>query len=586
MIKKLRNMMANTSLRFKISLLVLLVGIVPSGLILLISINSIQRLYLRQQAYSLEQGYEQVYLAVKDKMDALHNISTLLAVSDIYETGTLFAEGDNDISHQLSDFKRINSYAYGMEFAFDSCTVTYYINDNFQVVNNVSSRFHSISEIENTDWFRALNEGKETLWTIIDGRFSIARNLYSSEDYSRKVGLIVIGLDKDALQELLINSEKDQLMCLTDSEGKILISNKDFENNPQNDSVSLEIANLSQSFYNVSISGVSYMTRSSGIGDSGIYLSSIVPADNLKHERAKVIWQIRLLYIGIGILILIILTPITRIVTGKIKKIGNTMEEMKDGTLHKIEESGGGKDEISLLIHKYNDMVDTLEESLKEQYALGEAKKDAELKALQSQINPHFLYNTLDMISWMAQKNEKENIREVIQSMSRFYRMTLSKGADIITIRDELSMCEAYMDIQKMRFKGKINYIQQVDEEVYDYLIPKITLQPLIENAIVHGINEKEDPRGTIKVDGFVEDGMVTLSVTDDGVGVKSESAANSNSSHYGMKNIRKRLDVFFGEEISLKLESTPGIGTCVIVEFPARTGTGANSGGMGSEDH
>ena len=574
MIKKIRNMMANTSLRFKISLLVLLVGIVPSGLILIISINSIQRLYLRQQAYSLEQGYEQVYLSVKDKMDALHNISTLLAVSDIYDTGTLFSEGDNDISSQLSDFKRINSYAYGMEFAFDSCTVTYYINDNFQVVNNVSSRFHSISEIENEQWYKALNGGKETLWTMIDGRFSIARNLYSSEDYSRKVGLIVIGLDKDAIEELLINSEKDQLMCLADSEGRILISNKAPVNDPANEitnSKFIDVSSQSESFYNVTISGVNYMTRSESIGDSGIYLSSIVTADNLRHERAKVIWQIRLLYIGIGILILIILTPITRIVTGKIKKIGNTMEQMKDGTLHKIEESGGGKDEISMLIHKYNDMVDTVEESLKEQYALGEAKKDAELKALQSQINPHFLYNTLDMISWMAQKNEKENIREVIQSMSRFYRMTLSKGADIITIRDELSMCEAYMDIQKMRFKGKINFLQQVDEEVYDYLIPKITLQPLIENAIVHGINEKEDPRGTIKVDGFVEDGYVTLSVTDDGVGVKSETADSSNSSHYGMKNIKKRLEVFFGEKIDLKLESTPGIGTCVIIEFPAK---------------
>lgn len=574
MTKKLFNVFTNTSLRFKIGLLVLLVGILPSGLILIISLGSIEKLYSKQQAYSLNQGFEQALLSVKDKMDALHNISTLLAVSDIYETGTVFAKGDNDIANQLSDFNRINSYAYGMEFAFASCTVTYYINDDFSIVNNVSSRFHSINEIENDEWYKVLDDSSTAFWTLINGRLSIARNLYSSEDYSRKVGLIVIGIDMASIQEILIGSEKGQIMCLSDSEGKVLVSNSSNADNAiGKEKLSFGIIEETSDFLKGNIDGVNYLTRRSRIGDTGIYLLSVVPEDYLDKERNKVIMQTLILYIGVGIATLLVLTPFTRLITGRIRTIGNTMEQMKDGSLKKIEENSSRRDEISLLIHKYNDMVDTVEESLKEQYALGEAKKDAELKALQSQINPHFLYNTLDMISWMAQKNEKENIREVIQSMSRFYRMTLSKGADIITIKDELSMCEAYMDIQKMRFKGKINFKLQVDEEVYDYLIPKITLQPLIENAIVHGINEKEDPRGTIKVDGFVEDGIITLSVTDDGVGVKSDSKVSSNSSHYGMKNIRKRLEVFFGERVSLNLESTAGIGTCVIVEFPAQKG-------------
>ncbi|MBP3198061.1 MAG: sensor histidine kinase [Butyrivibrio sp.] len=574
MIKKLFDAFANTSLRFKIGLLVLLVGILPSGLILIISLGSIEKLYSKQQAYSLNQGFEQVLLSVNDKMDALHNISTLLAVSDIYETGTVFAKGDNDIAGQLSDFNRINSYAYGMEFAFDSCTVTYYINDDFSIVNNVSSRFHSISEIENEEWYKMLDDSSTALWTLIGGRLSIARNLYSSEDYSRKVGLIVIGIDIASIKEILIGSEKGQIMCLSDSEGKVLVSNSaDADDAIEKEKLSFGIIEETSDFLKGNIDGINYLTRRSRIGDTGIYLLSVVPEDYLDKERNKVIMQTLLLYIGVGIAILLVLTPFTRLITGRIRTIGNTMEQMKDGSLKKIEENSSRKDEISLLIHKYNDMVDTVEESLKEQYALGEAKKDAELKALQSQINPHFLYNTLDMISWMAQKNEKENIREVIQSMSRFYRMTLSKGADIITIRDELSMCEAYMDIQKMRFKGKINFKLQVDAEVYDYLIPKITLQPLIENAIVHGINEKEDPRGTIKVDGFVEDGIITLSVTDDGVGVKNDGKVSSNSSHYGMKNIRKRLEVFFGDNVTLNLESTAGIGTCVIVGFPAQKG-------------
>ena len=200
--------------------------------------------------------------------------------------------------------------------------------------------------------------------------------------------------------------------------------------------------------------------------------------------------------------------------------------------------------------------------------------KQAELDALQSQINPHFLYNTLDMINWMAQKDETDNIRDVVQSMSRFYRLTLSKGRDIVTIGDEIRMCEAYMDIQKRRYRGKILYEVEIDEEISPYLIPKITLQPFLENAIVHGINEKEDARGIVLLNGWLEDGRITLSVTDDGTGMRAEDKSKPHTgSHYGMDNIAQRLELFYGEKIPIVVESSPGIGTCIVINIPAKAG-------------
>ena len=200
------------------------------------------------------------------------------------------------------------------------------------------------------------------------------------------------------------------------------------------------------------------------------------------------------------------------------------MIRVQGGEIKKIQVGREYHDEIGQLVTHYNEMADKMDELMQEQYALGQEKMGAELKALQSQINPHFLYNTLDMINWMAQKNETDNIRSVVQAMSGFYRLTLSKGHDIVTIADEVKMCDAYMEIQRRRYRGKILYEAEVDREILDCLIPKITLQPFLENAIIHGISEKEDGRGMVILNGWMEDGRITLSVTDDGPGmVKGE---------------------------------------------------------------
>ena len=143
-----------------------------------------------------------------------------------------------------------------------------------------------------------------------------------------------------------------------------------------------------------------------------------------------------------------------------------------------------------------------------------------------------------------------------------------------VSIRDEVEMCEAYMEIQKRRYKGRICYEVEVDEDILECLIPKITLQPFLENAIIHGINEKAEGRGTVILNGWMEDGRITLSVTDDGEGMREEDKKKSGQgSHYGLTNIEHRLGLFFGESIPVQIERSPGIGTCVIINIHGRPG-------------
>ena len=141
-----------------------------------------------------------------------------------------------------------------------------------------------------------------------------------------------------------------------------------------------------------------------------------------------------------------------------------------------------------------------------------------------------------------------------------------------MSIADEVKLCEAYMEIQKRRYRGRICYEAEVEEGIMNCLIPKITLQPFLENAVIHGINEKEDARGEVLLNGWMEDERITLSVTDDGVGMQEKGKeTDKGGSHYGMVNIAERLKLFFGEEIPVQVESSPGVGTCVIINIPVR---------------
>ena len=367
----------------------------------------------------------------------------------------------------------------------------------------------------------------------------------------------------------LKNAYEGQALYLETVEGELLASNL-----PEEELFRISVSQRhvdDREFLRVNVDGVPCYARSSRIYGTNVYLVSTVPLEAVRRGMS-VNGNMGVWFLGVSLVVLMVMGTMVKSVTGRLKQLKEQMLQIREGNICKMEE-GHSRDEIGQLIGNYNVMVDRVDVLLKEQYTLGQEKVEAELMALQSQINPHFLYNTLDMINWMSQKKESENIRSVVQAMSRFYRLTLSKGKDIVSIRDEVELCEAYMEIQKRRYKGRICYEVEVDEEILDCMIPKITLQPFLENAIIHGINEKSDGRGMIILNGWMEDGRVTLSVTDDGEGMTQEDRQKSHKgSHYGLKNIEHRLELFFGESIPVQTESSPGIGTCVIINIPVRT--------------
>lgn len=205
----------------------------------------------------------------------------------------------------------------------------------------------------------------------------------------------------------------------------------------------------------------------------------------------------------------------------------------------------------------------------------------AELRLLQEQINPHFLYNTLDNIIWLAESGEDEEVVKMVSSLSSFFRTTLSKGRDYITIAEEREHIESYLSIQKFRYRDILSYDIDFEDEILDHSILKLTLQPIVENALYHGIKNKRG-MGHIQIDGRMAGDNIEFIVSDNGIGMREEEAEHlrkvisglvsddRSGGGFGLFNVNQRLQLNYGKEYGLNIESTYNVGTTIRVKIPA----------------
>lgn len=215
-----------------------------------------------------------------------------------------------------------------------------------------------------------------------------------------------------------------------------------------------------------------------------------------------------------------------------------------------------------------------MKEIVKEQ----DERRKSEMDALQSQINPHFLYNALESLTWMVEAERNDEAVFMISQLARLFRISLSKGRTVITIKDEIQHAQSYMNIQQIRYKNKFSVDFQVDPSLYDYCTVKLILQPILENAINYGVREMDDC-GEIIVKGKKEKGNIILSVEDNGLGMTQEEVefvlTDSNRIHkhgsgVGLVNINSRIKILFGKEYGLIVKSEPDEGTRVSICIPA----------------
>lgn len=289
---------------------------------------------------------------------------------------------------------------------------------------------------------------------------------------------------------------------------------------------------------------------------------------------------VRFSLLGMGLLLLLVIILsyyIPRSITMPITRISRVTDQVAKGNLsvRAAAESGA---EARMLSDSLNAMIDKINELLDQVTTEQIRLRKAEFELLQAQINPHFLYNTLDTIVWLAEAGDQKRVVSMVGNLSDFFRTSLNQGKDIIFIREELAHVRSYLEIQQVRYQDILRYEITVPEDLYEYKIPKITIQPLVENALYHGIKNKRG-QGTITITGERSENGFVLYVRDNGIGMTQErlnevragiqKLSYTGKEIYGLYNVNERIRLNFGETYGISIESTYGEGTCVSISLP-----------------
>ena len=336
-----------------------------------------------------------------------------------------------------------------------------------------------------------------------------------------------------------------------------------------------------EEFLPAELNGIRVYAACFPVKDSGWYLISLIPREKLQAVGASTIMNFIGLYAFISLLALFLAYLLSRSFADRIIHVALQMESIRSGRPQPLILEQAGNDEIGILSGAYNFMTAEINELMDQQEQASKELQKAQFRALQAQINPHFLYNTLDMINWLAQSGQIGQVSEAIQALTRFYRLTLGRKDLLSSIRDEITHVSLYMQLQNMRYNHCASFIADVPPELLDFTIPKLTFQPIVENALLHGILMKEEKKGSILLTGWREDNDIILVICDDGAGIPPEKldtlldepnteGALTSTRHIGVSNTNLRLKSLYGEGFGLSFTSVTGKGTEVTLKIPA----------------
>lgn len=582
MIQRIKRWVVDLSLNRKFTSLFFLLVVIPVAIICIISYYQLYRNTLDSRMFSANQSYEQTVSYLDYQLYRVYRNSIM--VNSNYDLSTILQKKPDNATQaeQIGYYEWINDYIYSLEENQDLDRIVLYINDGFQFVGTNTS-VRSISHMKTEPWYsEEITVNQRVKWLRTSEEYYGKRDSYittvkpisSPNDFTETIAYVRMDIGVENINSMLQRSVtvEGQISYLQNEDGMIL-AESDADRLKQ---IDIPSDVIQKAYYGsekgfVEIQDFPYLVRSQKVDAGKCYIVSLIPKNIIIEEARDLV--VRMVVLAAFVLAVAsgIFIFISHSIVRRIYLLNDAFSEVESGNMTYL--SVTNMDEIGQLIINYNQMVQKLQELMKEQFATGQKITKMELKALQSQINPHFLYNTLELINCLARSGDFDKLQEIIEALSQYYRLTLSRGEDIITIHDEIKMCKAYILIQQRRFEGKIKFQYDVSPEILSYAIPKITLQPLVENAINHGIREKSSGCGTIKLGGKIENDEIVLCVADDGVGmiVEQSRMKKSTGNHYGVKNIEQRLCLYFGIKKALHYHSVPGLGTTVEIRIPKR---------------
>lgn len=488
--------------------------------------------------------------------------------------------------------------------------LTLLYNNNKEQVSNIAliskegepisvvpaARFRKNFKAEDEEWFvNALNKTENIHFTLphVQKMFEKGDNSYNWViSMSRAVEITVGGSTEQAvlliemayqgLEEVLdeVTLGNGGYIYLMDSNGDIIwhpkfeliASGRVKENN-------LVAAGYDDGSREEVFNGTRQTVVTKTVGYTGWKLVGVIKGTGISLNMLKTRLFIVFVILLIIFIVIIINSYISFRVTNPIRELEKSVKELEEGNLD-ADIYMGGSYEVQHLGKSVQDMKFRIKGLMQDIVNEHEEKRKSEFDSLQAQINPHFLYNTLDIIVWQIENEKQSEAVHTVTALARFFRLSLGKGKNIVTVKDEIDHVRNYLMIQHMRFKNKFDYEFDVAEDVLELPSLKLMLQPLVENAIYHGM-EFMDGDGLIVVKAWREENELYLSVADNGLGMTEDkvemiltgesTSGNGRGSGIGVKNVNERIKLYFGEAYGLTIDSEPDEGTTVIIHLPAK---------------
>ncbi len=565
--KKLLHWFNGIKLRYKLAIFYSLFCFLPVMLLFWLSFLQMRSIIDDKGKMNLQSYLQQSVSSMDRTLDGYNSLSDYIAfdrtLAEVFsmEYGTPYEQYEQ-LTQKVDPILRTASYFHG-----GMQQITIY-TDNGMVKHDTTVA--PVSEIEETDWYQKTlehpglnwfaNYQEETLFSARKLAFSGAREgvniLYMDVDYQKLF---------TPYAETLIS---ECGLYITDQDGKLVFEESRFSGKNQNYDLT-----YSEFLEQRDRGSTDYIILCEQSNTTGWTVWLYQPV-GLAGEAMRPIGVMA----GVTILICIFAAVLAYFITSgmvssRIERLTHFMQEVQEGSMDMQMESDD-RDEIGMLYRGFGSMMKRIRTLINEVYLSKITQKEAELKALQAQINPHFLYNTLSLINWKALAAGEEDISRMTLALSTFYRTALNRGRNVLQVETELSNTRAYLEIQSMLHDGDFDYEIEAQTEILQCESLNLILQPLVENAIHHGIEEKTDGRGKITVQGWKEDNCVWFMVEDNGVGMEQEVAdkiLTMESKGYGVRNVDERIRLCYGEKYAMKVESVVGKGTKMTIHFPAR---------------
>ena len=530
---------------------------------------------------------QQMNQNIDSYIDYMENIAYLISSNEDVQDYLFSDEIDSEGRYRiLKQFETI------LDSRSDIRNVGIISKSGRMLINNGSKSVNHDLNINTQEWYtQALNSPEGPTLTpshvqhIISGErpwvITLSRGIRDRSGSGEKEGVFFIDLNYSAISGLC-----DQSTVGTKGYAFILDAKGNIVYHPQQQQLYNELQTENISL----IMDTDEDTVLTGTGNNGKLYSisrsdktgwTVVDCTNVRELLSKS-RQAQSIYVLTAVVLVIVALLFSRFmarsITLPIQKLRDSMKKVQEGDFSVSDVVVDSRNEIGSLTKSFDVMTHRIQELMEQNVHEQEQKRKSELKALQSQINPHFLYNTLDSIIWMAEGKKNEEVVLMTASLARLLRQSISNEDEVVPIANEVEYARGYLTIQKMRYKDKLEFQIDVDPSILHIPLIKLVLQPIIENAIYHGLKYKES-KGLLIIKGFPKDGNAVLQVIDDGVGMDEETLAhiydrhkvNYHSNGVGVYNVQKRLKLYYGEDYGITYESVVGKGTTATITIPGR---------------